>query len=195
MKKKIYVVKRGEKTGIYDDYKKCEAQVKGFPGAVFLSFDYRSEFEKEDENKEGSLRHAFMLAEKYMNDINKGGLKIVYQGENQDYMEEESWKKEGFLPFGEEIPDDAGSLQGEGENDDIDDCLARLYGEDIKDDINDYLAEVYGKDINDYLAGMYGNVTEYNIRALFDNIDPYEDVDVDEYLAGLVYAEFKKWKQ
>ncbi len=110
-------------------------------------------------------------------------------------MEEESWKKDGFLPFGEEIPDDAGNLQDQGGYETVNDCLARLYGEDIKDDINDYLAEVYGKDINDYLAGMYGNVTEYNIRALFDNIDPYEDVDVDEYLAGLVYAEFKKWKQ
>ena len=136
-----------------------------------------------------------MLGEKYMSDINKGGFKIVYQGENQDYMEEESWKKDGFLPFGEEIPDDAGNLQGEGGYETVNDCLARLYGEDIKDDINDYLAEVYGKDINDYLAGKYGNVTEYNIRALFDNIDPYEDVDVNEYLAGLAYAEFKEWKQ
>ncbi len=120
MKKKIYVVKIGRETGIYDEYKKCEAQVKGFSGAKFRGFDYRTEFEKEDENKEGSLRYAFMCAEEFMSDVRIGGLKLVYQGENQDYMEEESWKKEGFLPFGEEIPDDAGNLQGEGENDDID---------------------------------------------------------------------------
>lgn len=120
MKKKIYVVKIGRETGIYDEYKKCEAQVKGFRGAVFRGIDYRTEFEKEDENKEGSLRHAFMRAVEFMSDVRIGELKLVYQGENQDYMEEESWKKEGFLPFGEEIPDDAGNLQCKGENDDID---------------------------------------------------------------------------
>lgn len=123
LKKKIYVVKTGRKTGIYDEYKKCETQVKGFPGARFRGFDYRTEFEKEDENKEGSLRHAFMRAEKFMNDVRIGGLKLVYQGKNQDYMEEESWKKEGFLPFAEEIPDGAGNLQGEDENDDTDETI------------------------------------------------------------------------
>ena len=123
MKKKIYVVKIGRETGIYDEYKKCEAQVKGFSGAKFRGFDYRTEFEKDDEDKEGSLRHAFMRAEEFMSDVRIGGLKLVYQGENQDYTEEESWKKEGFLPFGEEIPDDAGTLQGEGENDDIDETV------------------------------------------------------------------------
>lgn len=121
MKKKIYVVKIGRETGIYDEYKKCEAQVKGFRGAVFRSIDYRTEFEKEDKNKEGSLRYAFMCAEAYMSDVRIGGFKLVYQGENQDYMEEESWKKEGFLPFVKEIPDDADDLQGEDENGDIDD--------------------------------------------------------------------------
>lgn len=121
MKKKIYVVKTGRKTGIYDEYKKCEAQVKGFPGARFRGFDYWTEFEEDDENKEGSLRHAFMRAEEFMSDVSIGGLKLVYQGDSRDYMEEESWKKEGFLPFAEEIPDHAEDLQGGDEIDDIDD--------------------------------------------------------------------------
>lgn len=137
MKKKIYVVKRGRKTGIFDEWKKkCEPQIERFPGALFCSFEYRTEFEKEDENKEGSLRHAFMLADKYMGESGIGGFKLVYQGRKKDYAEEDSWKKEGFLPFGEEIPDDADSPQGEEENDDID-----YYDDDYYDD--DYYSDEY----------------------------------------------------
>ncbi len=138
MKKLIYVVKRGRKTGIYDEWKKCYEQTNKFSGALYRSFSYRTEFEKEDENKEGSLRNAFMCAEKYMSKFDIGGTKLVYQGPKKDYLEEDSWKKEGFLPFGEEIPDDAGNPQGEGENEDIDDY-----------------SDVYGK---------YGDTDEYNYR-------------------------------
>ncbi|MDC0800769.1 ribonuclease H family protein [Clostridium paraputrificum] len=35
---KYYVVKNGKKTGIYDEWKECEKQVKGFPNAVYKSF-------------------------------------------------------------------------------------------------------------------------------------------------------------
>lgn len=123
MKKLIYVVKRGRKIGIYDEWKKCYEQTNRFSRALYRSFPYKTELEKEDENKEGSLRYAFMLAEKYMSDFDIGGFKLVYQGEKKDYLEEDSWKKEGFLPFGEEIPDDADNLEGEGENDGIDEKL------------------------------------------------------------------------
>lgn len=135
MKKKIYVVKRGRKTGIFDEWKKrCEPQIERFPGALFRSFEYRTEFEKEDENKEGSLRHAFMLADKYMGEFCIGGFKLVYQGRKKDYTEEDSWKKEGFLPFGEKIPDDADSPQEEEENDDIDDYSDDYYDDDYYSD-------------------------------------------------------------
>lgn len=117
MKKKIYAVKKGEKTGIYDDWKKCEIQIKRFPGALYRSFEYMTELEAEDENKEGSLRHALMLAEEYMSDESIGGLKLVYQGENKEYIEEDSWRKRGFLPFGKTISDDADNSQGKDEND------------------------------------------------------------------------------
>ena len=33
----------------------------------------------------------------------RGGLKLTYQGRKKDYLEEDSWKKEGFLPFGTDI--------------------------------------------------------------------------------------------
>lgn len=165
MKKLIYVVKRGRKTGIYDEWKKCYEQTNGFPRALYRSFSYSSEFEKKDENTEGSLRHAFMLAEKYMNEFLIGELKLVYQGRKKDYMEEDSWKKEGFLPFGEEIPDDAGHLQEE----------------DEKDDTGDYSYE-------------YGDIEEYEDIDEYDNTDesvtgfvPIED-GMDEELPFADYV-------
>jgi len=37
-KKTFYVVWKGRKTGIFDSWQDCEAAVKGFPNAEFLSF-------------------------------------------------------------------------------------------------------------------------------------------------------------
>ena len=106
MKKLIYVVKRGKKTGIFDEWKKCYEQTNRFSGAFYRSFPYRTQLEMEDENTEGSLRHALMAAEKYMNNFEEGGLTLVYQGEKKDYLEEDSWKTEGFLPFGKKDPNE-----------------------------------------------------------------------------------------
>lgn len=113
MKKLIYVVKRGRKTGIYDEWKKCYEQTNRFSGALYRSFPYRAELEKEDENKEGSLWYAFRLAEKYMSETETGGFKLVYQGRQKNYAEEDSWKQEGFLPFGEENPLDTDHIDEE----------------------------------------------------------------------------------
>lgn len=139
MKKLIYVVKRGRKIGIYDEWKKCYEQTNGFSGALYRSFPYRAEYEKDDENKAGSLRNAFMLAEKYMSEFDIGGLKLVYQGKNKDYLEEDSWKKEGFLPFGEEIPDDGDNLEGSGENDGMDESDKHTGFMPISDGIDEEL--------------------------------------------------------
>lgn len=40
---KFYAVKKGRKTGIFMSWAECEAQVKGFPGAIFKSFTTRQE--------------------------------------------------------------------------------------------------------------------------------------------------------
>jgi ribonuclease HI len=45
-KTKFYVVWQGRKTGIFDTWKACEAQIKGFPQAVFKSFETRALAEK-----------------------------------------------------------------------------------------------------------------------------------------------------
>ena len=43
---KYYVVWKGVKPGIYDNWKECEQQVKGVKGAVYKSFKTREEAEK-----------------------------------------------------------------------------------------------------------------------------------------------------
>ncbi len=42
-KPKYYVVWKGRKTGIFDTWAECEAQVKGYPGARYQSFDTRAQ--------------------------------------------------------------------------------------------------------------------------------------------------------
>lgn len=112
---KIYVVKRGRETDIFDDWKRqCEPQIDRFSGALFCGIEYRTEFEDADATKKGSLRHAFALAEQYVNDPQIGGFRLVYQGENKDYAQEESWKLEGYLPFGKASADADGGDENDG---------------------------------------------------------------------------------
>ena len=172
----IYAVKRGRKTGIYDEWKKCYEQTNKFSRAVYHSFSYKTELEEEDENKAGSLRHAFMLAEKYMSEFDIGGLKLVYQGRKKDYLEEASWKKEGFLPFGEEIPEDADNLEGDGENDGIseNDSICEY------DDIDEYNDMYEYNDMDEYDDTYeYNNIEEYN------NIYEYDDKDENDGIDGI----------
>lgn len=44
-KKKFYVVWQGRQTGVFDSWKECEAQVKGFDGARYKSFTSQTEAE------------------------------------------------------------------------------------------------------------------------------------------------------
>ncbi len=45
-KEKFYVVWKGHQTGIFTDWKACEAQVKGFAGAQYKAFETRAEAER-----------------------------------------------------------------------------------------------------------------------------------------------------
>ncbi|HLR34297.1 MAG TPA: ribonuclease H family protein [Tissierellales bacterium] len=45
MKKKYYAVRKGVKTGIFDSWAECEAQVKGYSSAEYKSFSTREEAE------------------------------------------------------------------------------------------------------------------------------------------------------
>lgn len=42
---KVYAVKRGNKTGVFENWSECQAATKGFSGAEFKSFTTREEAE------------------------------------------------------------------------------------------------------------------------------------------------------
>jgi ribonuclease HI len=50
-RKKFYVVWKGRKTGIFNDWDSCAAQVSGFPGAQYKAFETRLEAERASAGK------------------------------------------------------------------------------------------------------------------------------------------------
>ena len=44
-KNKFYTVWKGNTPGVYATWKECEAQVKGFDGAQYKSFESKDEFD------------------------------------------------------------------------------------------------------------------------------------------------------
>ena len=124
MKKMIYAVKSGRKTGIFNEWLKCFEQTNKYSNSKFRRFEYRSELEKEAEDVPGSLRYAIKEAEEYLGDL-------VYLGESANYLEDGSWEEDGFLPFGDE---------SEAENPD----LFSEKGEEKEEDIED-IDEEFGK--------------------------------------------------
>ncbi len=115
MKKMIYAVKSGRRTGIFKEWLKCSEQTNKYPNSKFRRFEYRSELEDAVEDVPGSLRYAIKEAEKYLWDL-------VYLGENADYLEDASWEEEGFLPFGDASETENPELfpdKGEQEEEDV----------------------------------------------------------------------------
>ena len=43
---KVYAVRKGKRTGIFNSWKECEQQVKGYSGAEFKSFTSEAEAKK-----------------------------------------------------------------------------------------------------------------------------------------------------
>lgn len=117
MKKMIYAVKSGRKTGIFNEWLKCSEQTNKYSNSKFCRFEYRSELEEESEDVPGSLRYAIKEAEEYLGDL-------VYLGESADYLEDVSWEKDGFLPFGDASEAENPELfsdKGEKEEEEIED--------------------------------------------------------------------------
>ena len=98
MIKRIFAVKRGRKTGIFNKRVKCRKQIVGYPNPEYLPFKYLSELEAEPEDVPGSLRYAMKKAKEF-----SGGFDI--SGVSVDYLEDAIWKGYGFLPFGEDFSD------------------------------------------------------------------------------------------
>ncbi len=98
MIKRIFAVKRGRKTGIFNKRVKCRKQIVGYPNPEYLPFKYLSELEAEPEDVPGSLRYAMKKAKEFLGDL-------IYLGVSVDYLEDAIWKGYGFLPFGEDFSD------------------------------------------------------------------------------------------
>ena len=128
MKKMIYAVKSGRKTGIFDEWQKCSEQIHKYSNAKFLHFEYRSELEEEPEDVPGSLRYAIREAKEFLGDL-------VYLGESADYLEDGTWEKYGFLPFGDE---------SEAENPELFSDMREQEEEDIDDEFDQWIKAATG---------------------------------------------------
>ena len=60
---KVYAVKKGNETGIFDSWAECQAATKGFSGAEFKSFRTRESSNLETYDKKLSkVRHSTSLS-------------------------------------------------------------------------------------------------------------------------------------
>mgnify|MGYP001047559120 CR=1 FL=1 len=56
-KKKVYAVKKGRQTGLFDTWDECKSLVHGFPGAVYKSFETRQEAEAYLNGENGGIQN------------------------------------------------------------------------------------------------------------------------------------------
>lgn len=179
MKKMIYAVKNGRRTGIFNEWLKCSAQTNRYPNSKFRRFEYRSELEDAAEDVSGSLRYAIKEAEEYLRDL-------VYLGESADYLEDAGWEEAGFLPFGDEpvFPD-----KGEQEEEDAGEDAS---GEKITGSTEYWMiAEDMKKCINIIRSKQNDSVR----KAAADNLKKHlERCLSDENLSGLtaIYKDLKE---
>ena len=129
MKKMIYAVKSGRKTGIFNEWPKCSEQTNKYPNAKFRRFEYRSDLENDPEDVPGSLRYAIKEAESYLRDL-------VYLGKSADYLEDAGWAEDGFLPFGNEQEAENPELFSDKRTDDEEDIR------DIDEEYDKWLAGI-----------------------------------------------------
>ncbi len=75
-KQKFYVVWKGHKTGIFDSWAECAAQVSGFPGAEYKSFDSRDAAEQAFRNSYGDYKgkHVSSLTPERLREIGEPDL-------------------------------------------------------------------------------------------------------------------------
>lgn len=157
MIKRIFAVKRGRKTGIFNKRVKCRKQIVGYPNPEYLPFKYLSELETEPEDVPDSLRYAMKKAVEFLGDL-------VYLGMSVDYLEDATWKRYGFLPFGEDFSDSEQIMENL---------------EDIEEECDEWLAD----NVNTYDVSMgswVNNLNAYKVSMRSWDVENEED---DEWLA------------
>lgn len=98
MKKKIYAVRKGRKTGIFTEWLEAYAQIRGFSGAEFRGFSYSDILDEKDVNLKGSLAYAKAQAEAYLQEDSReqretnGKVKASEQAVIADKVEESEFE-------------------------------------------------------------------------------------------------------
>lgn len=95
MASKFYAVKQGKKTGIFNTWAECKAQVMGYSGAIYKSFPTKREAEYYltgfEEAKEDSAESEVVAYVDGSYDVKTGafsyGALIFYQGETYEFAE------------------------------------------------------------------------------------------------------------
>lgn len=82
--KKFYAVKSGRKTGIFDTWKECEEQVRGFSSAVYKSFtsleaarDFLAEGDSPQVEPENTTSHVFESQTQYVQNSQEKAIAYV----------------------------------------------------------------------------------------------------------------------
>ena len=88
IKKKYYAVKKGYKTGIFDTWAQCQAQTRGYKGALFKSFGTRAEAESYLNDEPAAAvpevqdnRYYIYVDGSYANGIYGWGMAVYHRGE------------------------------------------------------------------------------------------------------------------
>ena len=169
MRKRIYAVKRGKRTGIFNKWVTCCKQIVGYPNSEYRPFKYRSELEAEAENVPGSLRYAMKKAVEFLGNL-------IYLGVSVDYLEDATWKRYGFLPFGKDFSDSEQIMEN----------LEDL--EDIKEECDKWLAD--NINTHDMSLGAWDdniNTHKMSMGSWDDNINTHKmsmrswDAENEEY--------------
>lgn len=156
MTKRIFAVKSGRKTGIFNKRVKCRKQIVGYPNSEYLTFKYLSELEAEPEDVPDSLRYAMKKAVEFLGDL-------IYLGVSVDYLEDATWKRYGFLPFGEDFSDSEQIMENL---------------EDIEEECDEWLAD----NINTHDVSLGSWADNINAHKVLMRSWDMENEEYDEWL-------------
>ena len=92
---KVYAVKKGHKTGIFDNWAECQAATKGFSGPEFKSFTTREEAEAYLEDRD-------VWVEQVAKDNSEGYLVAFTDGSFDKDLKRYSYGVQFILPDGTE---------------------------------------------------------------------------------------------
>ncbi|GAA0128536.1 ribonuclease H family protein [Methanococcus maripaludis] len=82
---KIYAVRKGRKTGLFNTWAECENQVKGFSGAEFKSFTSKIDAEDYLNLKSGNKEHVCSNSNEFKKDIMHAWVDGSFNLKNKEY--------------------------------------------------------------------------------------------------------------